>query len=111
MLLRTRMPDQSRWQRRATGALAYILDRHRELTPLRWTLAPHGCGLTGEITAPDAYTIERVFAEWAAALDLALNPRAHHVRPGRLVASGTQAGCRITVMATIPTTTPEDRPR
>jgi hypothetical protein len=90
--------DQSYWQRHALAVVQRILLRHQDLPTLRWSLAPHGCAATGEVTAADAYTIERVFAEWQVALDLPVLAHTHD----QLMASGQRAGCRITITATLP---------
>jgi hypothetical protein len=90
--------DHAEWQRRAHLHLGQILAKHSRLQPLRWSLAPYGCGLAGELGAPsDAYSIERAFAEWTAALGLPIKSV-----PGRLVASGQTDGCHITITATLP---------
>lgn len=90
--------DHAYWQLRALHALFQITARHQTLPTLRWTVAPHGCGLSGEVVAPDAYTIERTFAEWQTALRLP--PR--DTDPRQLVAAGQIHGCRITISAVLP---------
>ncbi|NJP93945.1 hypothetical protein HCN51_31675 [Nonomuraea sp. FMUSA5-5] len=89
------------WQRHAHAVLGRILAKHGDLTPLRWQLAPYGCGVLGEIAAPPsaaAVDIERVFAEWVQALSLALRPAPkRHLLAGRRVDA-----CHITITATLP---------
>ncbi|WP_214327876.1 hypothetical protein [Nonomuraea sediminis] len=92
-------PDTTHLQRAAVNALYKVLATHRGLDTLRWSLAPRGCGLTGYVVDVDAYSIELHFAEWQRALALDLLPST----PGRLVAAGLVHGCRITLIATIPT--------
>lgn len=90
--------DHAYWQRRAHARLGNILFHCSGLQPLRWSLAPHGCGVQGEVGTPsDAYSVERVFAEWQTALGLSLRTNI----PGRLMAVGQIDGCRITITATL----------
>jgi hypothetical protein len=90
--------DHSRWQRKAVAVLNRILLQYQDLPSLRWSLAPAGCGVTGEVVGPDAYVIERTFAEWQTALALPVKPGV----PDRLVATRQLGDCRITITATLP---------
>jgi hypothetical protein len=92
------MVDNTRWQREAIAVLHRILLEHSDLPTLRWSLTPHGWGATGEVVAPDAYTIERTFADWQGALDLPVSA----TTADRLMSTGQLAGCRITITATLP---------
>lgn len=104
MLPRARIApdDQAYWQRRAHAHLGQILFKHSGLWPLRWSLAPYGCGLAGEVAAPsaytDAYSVEHVFAEWQHGLGLSLRT----TLPGRLKAVGRIDVCHITISAVLP---------
>ncbi|MEV4020200.1 hypothetical protein AB0J35_57960 [Nonomuraea angiospora] len=91
-------PDNTLWQRRAVTVLASILYAHSHLSPLRWTVAPIGCGLTAEVTDPDPYLAERAFAEWQSALRLEL---AEHDGTRLRAVSRAGAVCRITVTAAL----------
>ena len=44
--------ERAAWQRRAVTELATILDRHRELPLLAWTVGPAGSVLLGQIATP-----------------------------------------------------------
>lgn len=94
--------DTNRWQRQAHDLLGHLLAKHATLQTLRWSLAPHGRGLQGEVSPPsdytDAYSVELVFAEWQQALGLTLRPGI----AGRLVAAGRIDGCHVTIFASLP---------
>jgi hypothetical protein len=59
------------WQRRALRELAAILDAHRDLPPVEWTVGSAGCSLVGHINglAPAAEA-RRTFEMWRVALML-----------------------------------------
>lgn len=86
------------WQRRAHAHLGQILFKHTGLPTLRWSLAPHGCGLNGQVTVTDAYSIELTFAEWTKALGLSLRTTV----PGQLLSIGRIDVCHITISAVLP---------
>ena len=44
--------DQARWQRRAAAELAAILDGHRDLPCIAWTVGPAGSVLAGQVERP-----------------------------------------------------------
>ncbi len=58
-------------QRRATAELAAILDAHRDLPMIAWTVGPAGANLVGHVNglAP-AVTVREVFDAWRVALSL-----------------------------------------
>jgi hypothetical protein len=64
--------ERSGWQRHAARELAAILDTHRDLPVIAWTLGPAGSTVTGRVNglAPAA-EVRQVFAAWRAALMLA----------------------------------------
>jgi len=63
--------DRARWQRRAAGALARILDAPPGLPAIAWTVGPAGCVLAGRANglAPGEQ-VRDVFDAWRAALVL-----------------------------------------
>ncbi len=63
--------EQSCWQRRAAAELAAILQHHRDLPAIVWTVGAAGCVLVGRVTGPaSALQMRAVFAAWRAALAL-----------------------------------------
>jgi hypothetical protein len=67
------------WQRRAAGELAAILDAHRDLPIIAWTLASAGSSVVGHVTGPAPASI-RCLAGGADALRA---PRGHRRRRNR----------------------------
>jgi inactivated superfamily I helicase len=67
----TTQVDRASWQRRAAAELAAILDTHRDLPVIAWTVGPAGANLIGHVNglAPAA-TVREVFDTWRAALAL-----------------------------------------
>jgi len=63
--------ERAGWQRRAAGELAAILDTHRHLPIIAWTVVPDGSTLVGHVNglAP-ADEVRQVFHVWRAALTL-----------------------------------------
>jgi hypothetical protein len=63
--------DRTGWQRRAAAELAAILDAHRDLPVIAWTVGPAGATLVGHVDglAP-AITVREVFDTWRVALSL-----------------------------------------
>lgn len=64
--------EQAGWQRRDTAVLAAILDTHRDLPVIAWTVWPAGAMLSGRVVGPGpAATLRAVFHDWRSALCLA----------------------------------------
>jgi len=63
--------ERAGWQRRAAGELAAILDTHRDLPIIAWTVVPAGSTLVGHVNglAP-ADEVRQAFDTWRAALTL-----------------------------------------
>jgi hypothetical protein len=61
--------ERAGWQRRAAAELAAILDTHRDLPVIAWTVGPVGASLIGRINglAP-AEQVRASFDAWRAAL-------------------------------------------
>ena len=60
------------WQRRAAAELAVILDVHRDLPVIAWTVEPAGSTLTGRVDAGGSTEqVRAVFHDWRSALVLA----------------------------------------
>lgn len=91
-------PDLGEAQRRAYDELGVILQRHRDLTTLSWSLETDRAGVLGQVIGDNAYVIERTFAEWQRALRLTVQPPAS----GRLTASRFESGYHVTLIANLP---------
>lgn len=93
--------DRARWQRQSAHALATILDAHRHLPVLVWTVT--AAGISARVLVVDSWhaALEH-FTAWTTALGL--HPRRcdtpDHDR-SYLHARGTVAGTRITITAVI----------
>jgi hypothetical protein len=63
--------ERAGWQRRAAAELARILDAHRDLPVIAWTVGPAGATLIGKVNpfAPEA-EVRQVFDAWRVALML-----------------------------------------
>lgn len=63
--------ERNGWQRRAAAALARLLDEHRELPVIAWTVGSTGSVLVGRVNGlqPSA-TARAVFDAWTTALAL-----------------------------------------
>jgi hypothetical protein len=95
--------DRARWQRRAAGELARILDAHPQLPAIAWTAGPAGCVLAGRVSglAP-AGQVRAAFGAWRAALALGQARE----QPGSagivfLHAAARRAGVKVRVTATV----------
>lgn len=94
-LVRQVPPDLGAAQRRAYDELGVILQRHRDLTTLTWSLETDRAGVIGQVAGSNAYVIERAFAEWQRALRLTVQP----ATSGRLTASRFESGYHVTLIA------------
>ena len=63
--------ERNCWQRQAAAELTRILQAHRDLPPIAWTVGPAGSVLIGQISglAPAAQ-VREVFGGWRSALAL-----------------------------------------
>jgi hypothetical protein len=63
--------DDYIWQRRAAAALVRLLDEHRDLPVIAWTVGSAGSVLVGRVNGlQPAATARAVFDVWTAALTL-----------------------------------------
>ena len=63
--------ERAGWQRRAARELAAILDAHRDLPIIAWTLASAGSSVVGHVSGPaSAGQLRGVFDAWRVALML-----------------------------------------
>ena len=63
--------EQASWQRRAAAVLAALLDTHRDLPAIAWTVGPAGAMLSGRVAGlGPAATVRAVFHDWRSALCL-----------------------------------------
>jgi hypothetical protein len=64
--------ERAGWQRNAVRELASILETHRDLPVIAWTVAAAGATLVGHVSGPgSAGQARQVFQLWRAALALA----------------------------------------
>jgi hypothetical protein len=91
------------WQRRAARELAAILDAHRDLPSIAWTVGAAGCALVGHINglAPAA-EVRAVFELWRVPLMLTEHSEAS-CGGGRtyLRAAADRHGVRVRLTATV----------
>lgn len=96
--------ERNRWQCRAAAELTQILQGHRDLPRIAWTVGPAGCNLAGHVNglAPAA-TVRAAFDAWRAAL--ALGEHAETASRGGgvvyLRAAACREGVRIGLTATV----------
>ena len=65
------MGQRAGWQRRAARELTAILDTHRDLPVIAWTVAPAGATLIGHVNGlGSAGKVREVFDVWRVALAL-----------------------------------------
>jgi hypothetical protein len=63
--------ERAAWQRPAALELAAILETHRDLPAIAWTVAAAGATLVGQVSGPgSAGRVAQVFDLWRAALML-----------------------------------------
>lgn len=91
------------WQRRAVMRLTEILDEHRDLPPLAWTVADAGATLVGQVNSlGPADEIRAAFDGWCRALGA--RERAETASPSGsacLWATTRTGRVRITLTATV----------
>lgn len=58
------------WQQRAVGELAAMLDVHRDLPIIGWTIGTAGATLVGRVPGASGGQVRRVFDTWTTALML-----------------------------------------
>lgn len=63
--------EQAGWQRRAAAELVIMLDVHRDLPVITWTIGSAGTTLSGRVNGPGGEQVAAVFHRWRSALDLA----------------------------------------
>lgn len=81
--------ERAAWQRRIGGELAAILQMHRDLPIITWTVGSAGATLVGQVSglAPAA-EVRTTFEAWRAALMLTERTRGHIARRDGLPARG-----------------------
>jgi hypothetical protein len=93
--------DRARWQRQSAHTLARVLDAHRHLPVLVWTVT--AAGISARVLVVEAmHSALDQFTAWTTALGL--NPRRHDtpdLNRTYLHARGEIAGTRITITAII----------
>lgn len=58
------MSEQHLWQRRASRALVDLLEQHKDLPVLSWSVSHVGCRLLGHVTEHDRKTGRAQFEAW-----------------------------------------------
>jgi hypothetical protein len=101
--------ERAGWQRRAVAELVRILDTHRDLPLVAWSIANAGASLVGHVhTRGGAAQAREAFEAWRVALGL---DERTEIRGGlaslhlRAVADRNQV--RVALIATMPTDGPE----
>ena len=95
--------EQASWQRRAAAELVVILEAHRDLPVIAWTVGPAGSTLAGRVDALESKEqVRAVFHCWRSALALAEHSETM-VWSGTcyLRAVGCRARVRLALTATI----------
>ena len=62
--------DWAGWQRHAAAELAAVLDTHRDLPLIAWTIVPAGATLIGRVNGLAPSKARQVFDLWRVALTL-----------------------------------------
>jgi len=95
--------ERALWQRRAAAELAAILDAHRDLPVITWTVGPAGPVLVGQVNglAP-AVQVREVFGAWRQALALE-EERGHQMGGGTswLHAAARRRQVKVRLTATV----------
>jgi hypothetical protein len=92
--------ERNAWQRRAAAALVGLLDEHRDLPVITWTVGPAGSVLVGRVNGlqPSA-TARAVFDAWTAALGLDERRERTHLTLTYLSAQARHDSVTILVLA------------
>jgi hypothetical protein len=95
--------EQAGWQRRAASVLAAILDAHRGLPVIAWTVAPAGSALLGQVNSlASADEVRHRFHAWRAALGLSEHSEtACAGQTARLRAWGYRNRVRVVLVASV----------
>lgn len=98
------------WQRRATRELTAILDAHRDLPILGWTIGTAGAVLVGQIGGPAPGTqVRQAFDTWRAALMLPEHSECTFADGSiYLRAEATRDRVRVKLTATVPASADEE---
>jgi hypothetical protein len=94
--------DRVRWQQRAVGELAAILDAHPDMPVIAWTVTASGGALAGQVLTPAAGR-RGLFGQWRLALGLdevTETPSASGT-PVYLHARGDCGGGAVSIAATV----------
>jgi hypothetical protein len=94
--------DRVRWQQRAAGELAAILDAHPDMPVIAWTVTASGGVLAGQVLAPAAGR-RVLFARWQLALGLneATETPSASGTPVYLHARGVRGGVAVSIAAAV----------
>lgn len=91
--------QRASWQRRAAAELAQILEAHRDLPLITWTVGAAGAVLVGQVSSPIGTRARASFDAWRIALTLA----EHHEYSGDAVtylsAKDYRNGVRVVLLA------------
>ena len=96
--------ERAGWQRRAAAELVRILDAHRDLPVIGWTLGPTGATLVGRIDPfVSAAKVRHIWHAWRLALAIEEEPGQTRFGNGTtyLHCVAERSGIRLTITATI----------
>jgi hypothetical protein len=94
--------DRVRWQQRAAGELAAILEAYPDMPVIAWTVTASGGALAGQVLAPAAGRRD-LFGQWrlALGLDEATETPSASGTPVYLHARGDRGGVAVSIAATV----------
>jgi hypothetical protein len=94
--------ERAGWQRRAAGELATILDTHRDLPIIGWTVVPAGATLLGHVNglAPAA-EVRQAFHAWRVVLRLLEHGEVTSGATTRLRATADRNRVRVALSASV----------
>jgi hypothetical protein len=92
--------DHYIWQRRAAAALVRLLDEHRDLPVITWTVGPAGSVLVGRVNGLQPAAMARaVFDAWTAALALSQRRERTDLAPTHLSAQARRDSVTVVLLA------------
>ena len=94
--------ERAGWQRHVVAELARILDTHRDLPVIAWSVGAAGASLVGQVNAVAAtVAVSQVFDAWRVALALGEPGRSCGAGRVHLFASTDRNRVRVALVATL----------
>lgn len=101
--------ERAGWQQRATQELTAILDAHRDLPILAWTIGTAGAVLVGQIGPTPGTQVRQAFDTWRAALMLTEHSECSFADGTTyLRAEASRDRVRVKLTATVPASADEE---